>query len=124
MLSRTTRALFQQQQLLTVRMMVPMQSMMFTGKTESGFKFKTAKLRMKKVRPVPAPGLNLKIPADLTPEKFCRMIGGDCDEIADKFEDDISAVFNESGEELKKRDIPTHQRKYIMSKYTVVLTFI
>ena len=78
---------------------------------------------MKKVRPVPAPGLNLKIPADLTPERFCQMIGGDCDEIADKFENDIGALFNESGEELKKRDIPTHQRKYIMSKFHIEVIF-
>ena len=35
---------------------------------------------------IPAPGLNLKIPEDLTPETFCKQIGGDCDEISDKFE--------------------------------------
>lgn len=85
----------------------------FTGKTESGFKYKTPKLRMRTVRPVPAPGLHLQIPADLTPERFCRMIGGDCEEIADKFEDNIHAVFTESCYEMKRREIPTHQRKYI-----------
>ena len=35
----------------------------FTGKTESGFKFKTPKMRMRVVNPVsPPPGLDLKIP--------------------------------------------------------------
>ncbi len=44
----------------------------FTGKTESGFKFKTPKLRMRVVHPVfPPPGLDLKIPEGLTPEKYC-----------------------------------------------------
>ena len=45
----------------------------FYGKTESEHKYKTAKLRMKTVRPVfPAPGLNLRLPNDLTPNDFCR----------------------------------------------------
>jgi hypothetical protein len=44
----------------------------FTGKTESGFKFKTPKMRMRVVHPVfPPPGLDLKIPEGLTPEKYC-----------------------------------------------------
>ena len=66
----------------------------FTGKTESGFKFKTPKLRMRVVRPIfPPPGLNLKIPEELTAENFCKQIGGDCAEYSDKFES-ISEVFN------------------------------
>lgn len=66
----------------------------FTGKTESGFKFKTPKMRMRVVNPVfPPPGLNLQVPADMTPEKFCKQIGGDCAEYADKFES-IDEVFN------------------------------
>jgi len=46
--------------------------MAFTGKTESGFKFKTPKLRMKVVRPIPPPGLNLSIPDGMTPDLFCK----------------------------------------------------
>ena len=34
----------------------------FTGKTESGFKWKTPKMRMRKVRPIAPPGLDLQIP--------------------------------------------------------------
>ena len=65
----------------------------FTGKTESGFKFKTPKMRMRVVHPVfPPPGLDLRIPEGLTPEKFCKQIGGDCHEYADKFET-IDEVF-------------------------------
>lgn len=60
---------------------------MFTGKTESGFKFKTPRLRMRNVNPIyPPPGLNLQIPSSLTVEQFCKQIGGDCYDIADKFE--------------------------------------
>ena len=47
---------------------------------------------MKCVRPIPPPGLNLQIPKNLTPEKFLKQIGGDCDEIFDKFEN-INEVF-------------------------------
>lgn len=66
----------------------------FTGKTESGFKFKTPKMRMRVVKPIfPPPGLNLQIPENMTPELFCKQIGGDCSEYADKFEN-IQEVFN------------------------------
>ena len=67
--------------------------MYFTGKTESGFKYKTPKLRMRVVRPIAPPGLNLTIPANMTPEKFCKQIGGDCDEYGDKFET-MDEIFN------------------------------
>ena len=113
MLSRT---LYQHFNRPAVSLLLPMQTMNFTGKTESGHKFKTPKLRMRKVKPIPPPGEDLKIPVDLTPEKFCRMIGGDCEEIADKFEDDINAVFTENTMQMKARDIPVDQRKYIRSK--------
>ena len=86
-------------------MLLPMQSMLFTGKTESGHKFKTPKLRMRVVRPIAPPGLELKVPSDMTPEKFCRQIGGDCEEIADKFES-INEIFTEKSEEMRKREIP------------------
>ena len=85
----------------------------FTGKTESGHKFKTPKLRMKCVVPIyPPPGLSLKIPEDLDHVKFCRQIGGDCEEIADKFES-IDQIFKLSSIEMKRLGIPVVQRKYI-----------
>ena len=71
---------------------MPLQLRCFTGKTEDGFKWRTPKLKMRKVKRIPAPGDNLKIPDDLDPETFCRQIGGDCDDIADKFET-IDQVF-------------------------------
>jgi hypothetical protein len=38
----------------------------FTGKTETGFKFTTPKMRMKSVQPIfPPPGDNLQIPGIL-----------------------------------------------------------
>jgi hypothetical protein len=89
--------------------------MYFTGKTESGFKFKTPKLRMRVVRPISPPGLDLKPPADLTPEKFCRQIGGDCEEIADKFEN-INEIFSENTLKMRVRGVPVQQRKYLLSK--------
>ena len=93
-----------------------LQCMQFTGKTESGFKFKTPKLRMRTVRPVPAPGDDLKIPENLDPETFCKQIGGDCDDYGDKFET-MDEIFSLGKWDMKKRDIPVKQRKYIMSKY-------
>ena len=90
----------------------PMRS--FTGKTESGFKFKTPKLRMRVVNPVyPPPGLNLQIPADMTPEKFCKQVGGDCAEYADKFET-IDEIFNFTSREMREKGVPPVQRKYLM----------
>jgi hypothetical protein len=64
----------------------------FTGKTEDGFKWRTPKLKMRKVGRVEAPGNNLKIPSGLDAETFCKQIGGDCDDIGDKFES-IDEVF-------------------------------
>ena len=52
--------------------LIPLQCMGFTGKTESGFKFKTPKMRMRVVRPIAPPGLDLKIPEGMTPELFCQ----------------------------------------------------
>ena len=64
------------------------------GKTESGYKYKTPKLRMRCIQPIyPPPGLNLQIPQTLTPEKYLKQIGGDCGEYADKFEN-INQIFN------------------------------
>ena len=64
-------------------------------------------MRMRVVRPVfPPPGLNLQIPEALTPETFCKQIGGDCAEYADKFET-IGEVFNLDSKELKAKGVPT-----------------
>lgn len=71
---------------------MPLQLRCFTGKTEDGHKWRTPTLRMRKVKRVPAPGNNLKIPDNLDPETFCRQIGGDCEDISDKFES-IDEVF-------------------------------
>lgn len=127
MLNHTSKMLVQQQSTFMLlrpqQMLLPCQAMFFTGKTESGFKFKTPKLRMRVVRPVAAPGVNLKIPEGLTCEKFLAQIGGDCEEIADKFEEDeerpggIKAVFSEDTIGFKNRGIPIQQRKYILSKF-------
>ena len=35
----------------------------FTGKTETGYKFKTPDLKMRNIKPIPPPGLNLEIPS-------------------------------------------------------------
>ena len=107
--------------MLTKKLAMPFQQPLFltamrsfTGKTESGFKFKTPKMRMHVVRPIfPPPGLNLQIPEGLTPEKFCKQIGGDCAEYADKFET-IEEVFNLDSKEMKEKGVPTVQRKYIL----------
>ena len=72
----------------------------FTGKTEDGFKWRTPKLRMRKVKRIPAPGFNLKIPADLDAETFLRQIGGDCDEVAEKFET-IDEIFTDKRWQMK-----------------------
>ena len=72
---------------------------------------------MRKVRPIEPPGLNLQIPEHLNPEMFCKQIGGDCDDYADKFET-MDEIFSLGKWDMKKRDIPVKQRKYIMSKFT------
>ena len=64
----------------------------FIGKSETGHKFKTPKMRMRVIRSVPPPGLNFTWPKDLDVETFCKQIGGDCDDVADKFEN-IDEVF-------------------------------
>ena len=78
-------------------------------------------MRMRVVRPVfPPPGLNLEIPPSMTTETFCKQIGGDCAEYADKF-DSIDEVFNLSSREMRVKGVPTVQRKYIMRKYLLAL---
>ncbi len=95
-------------------MLVMTQMRTFTGKTESGFKFKTPQMRMRVVRPIfPPPGLNLKIPEGLTAEQYCKQIGGDCAEYADKFEN-IEELFTLDSKEMKAKGVPIVQRKYIL----------
>ena len=91
----------------------------FTGKTESGYKFKTPQMKMRVIERVfPPPGLDLKIPADLTAEKFCKQIGGDCHEYYDKFEN-INEIFTLDSvyyiqfllliqKAMKHKGVPTH----------------
>ena len=96
--------------MLMMNASLPMRS--FTGKTEDGFKYRTPKLRMRKVKRIAPPGENLKIPDDLDPETFCKQIGGDCDDIADKFET-IDEIFTMDKWAMKERGVPIAQRKYI-----------
>ena len=42
-----------------------------------------------------------------------RQIGGDCEEIADKFKS-IDEVFDLDSREMRARGVPVHQRKYIL----------
>ena len=89
--------MFQKHQLyfgLASTTLVPYQTRLFTGKTESGFRYKTPTMRMRRVnRITPAPGMNLQLPTDLDAETFCRQIGGDCDDYSDKFES-LEEVFS------------------------------
>ena len=79
----------------------------FIGKTESGHKFTTPKLRMRCVRPVyPPPGLSLRAPAELDVETFCKQIGGDCEEYAEKFET-MEEVLSVSSSDMKEKGVPT-----------------
>ena len=94
-------------------MSMPLQMRTFTGKTESGHKWKTPTLKLRKVKRIPPPGLDLKIPDGLDPETFCRQIGGDCDDISDKFET-IDEIFTLTTYQMKERGVPTKQRKYIL----------
>jgi hypothetical protein len=75
----------------------------FTGKTETGWKFTTPTMKRKSIKPIfPPPGENLVIPGklyikyllktDWSPKIFCERIGGDCHEVADKFEN-INEIF-------------------------------
>ena len=74
-------------------------------------KYKTPRLLMKNIKPVPAPGYNLELP-DWTPEEFCKRIGGDCDEYAEKFET-LEEIFSMNKYEMKAKGVPPHQRRYI-----------
>ena len=94
------KAAFMRAPMMPLQLITPIQQRNFTGKTEDGFKWRTPKMRMRKVKRVPAPGDNLKIPEDLDPETFCKQIGGDCDDIADKFET-IDEIFTMDGVSIK-----------------------
>ena len=60
-------------------------------------------MRMRRVgRITPPPGLNLQLPKDLDAETFCRQIGGDCDDVSEKFES-LEEVFNLTSVSTKKK---------------------
>ena len=85
----------------------------FTGKTETGHRYTTPYLKRIRCMPVyPPPGLNLKLP-DWTPEEYLYKIGGDTYEHADKFET-LEEVFTATSREMKAKEIPVRQRKYIL----------
>ncbi len=80
---------------------VPYQMRLFTGKTESGHRYKTPTMRMRRVnRITPPPGMNLQLPKDLDAETFCKQIGGDCEDYSDKFES-LEEVFSLNSVSLK-----------------------
>ena len=65
-------------------------------------------MRMKVVRPIyPPPGLSLRAPEDLDVNTFCRQIGGDCEEYADKFES-MDEIFDLTSRDMRERGVPTH----------------
>ena len=68
---------------------------------------------MKSVNPIPPPGLGLRAPVDLSAEEFCRQIGGECDEYADKFES-LDELLLCDGIKMKNKEIPVHQRRYML----------
>ena len=104
----------QQNSQLLLQSSVLTQTRLFTGKTESGYKYLTPKLRMKNVRPVyPPPGLSLRAPEELDVETFMRQIGGDCEEYAEKFET-MEEVLTATSNNIKHRGVPTVQRKYLL----------
>jgi hypothetical protein len=91
----------------------------FTGKTETGWKYTTPTMRMKSIKPIyPPPGENLVIPSkkfkinflDWSPKIFCERIGGDCHEVADKFEN-IKEIFTSSSVNIFKFNNYIHFRK-------------
>lgn len=89
----------------------------FTGKTETGHKFTTPYLTIRKLKPIyPPPGLNLKAPEGWTLKKFFEKIGGDCHDIVSKFENiEIKEVLdNANNTYLSKKEIPIKQRKYLL----------
>jgi hypothetical protein len=87
---------------------------MFTGKTETGHKFKTAKVSLKGAIPVfPPPGWDLKIPENIDIKTFCEKVGGDMYEHSDKFEK-LSDLFEMNSEKLKEKGLPVKQRKYLL----------
>mmetsp|Transcript_37 Transcript_37/g.28 ORF Transcript_37/g.28 Transcript_37/m.28 type:complete len:116 (-) Transcript_37:27-374(-) len=84
------------------------------GKTLKKTRFKTPQLKMNVVRPIlPAPGLNLQIPTDLTVEKFCKQIGGDCEDVVEHFTT-VDEIFNTSSEVMRIKGVPCQQRKHLL----------
>lgn len=87
----------------------------FTGKTETGFKFTTPFMQIRKLQPIyPPPGYNLKAPEGWTVQKFFEKIGGDCHEIASKFESINEVLANSNNCYFSKKEVPIKQRKYLL----------
>ena len=86
----------------------------FTGPTETGHKYTTPYMKMKSIKPITPPGMDLKAPEDWTPKIFFEKIGGDTYNSADNFET-LQEIFDNSNTEyLCKKGVPTKQRKYIL----------
>lgn len=85
----------------------------FTGPTETGYKFTTPTLRMRKMTPVSPPGHNLKAPEGWNVQKFFDKVGGDLTGHADKFES-LQEIFDKDNRDFyKSKELPVKQRKYL-----------
>ena len=47
----------------------------------------------------------MEVPETLSLEVFCRQIGGDCEQVADKF-DSMEEIFNLTSVDMRRREIP------------------
>ena len=57
---------------------------------------------------------------EMSVETFMYKIGGDCYEFAEKFQK-IEDIFNVTSRQMKKElEIPTKQRRYILSKKRLI----
>jgi hypothetical protein len=86
----------------------------FTGITETGYKFTTPLMRMRNIKPIAPPGLDLKAPADWTVKKFFEKLGGDCHNHVSKFQTVQEVLDNANNKFLSKKELPIKQRKYLI----------
>ena len=47
----------------------------------------------------------MEVPETLSLEVFCKQIGGDCEQVADKF-DSMEEIFNLTSVDMRRREIP------------------